>query len=368
MYNNPFFYGGVAKEDYFCNRTSEIKEIRQDIYSGLNILLFAPRRFGKTSLIKKVVEDKHISYIFIDFTTIADEKDFINGYINSFAKMLNTTDKFMHFVKDIVKLRPNVVAEFSSSGDPKFSLNFTKNDTKQTLQEVMNLPYEYAKKSDKKIVVVFDEFQEVVNLKLEATLRSIIQHHSNTLSYIFLGSKKSIMSELFFDKSRPFYKSVKHLSIKSIQNDIWKKYIKNGFKKYDKNIKDEHIDMILDITKGFPYYTQQLSYELFAITDKKCDDTKVQNAITSTIEKEKSLFTLELSHLTSNQHKALRVMIKSDGKNIYKKELLDSYDMSSSTIKRAVESLLSKDILDLEDGVYYFQDPLFKYYMKRNEI
>jgi len=368
MYNNPFFYGGIAKQDYFCNRVSELKEIRQGIYSGLNILLFAPRRFGKTSLIKKVVEDKQIKYIFVDFTTITDEKDFINSYINSFAKMLNTTDKFMHFVKDIVKLRPNVIAEFSSSGDPKFSLNFTKNDTMQTLEEVMNLPYEYAKKTDKKIVVVFDEFQEVANLKLEATLRSIIQHHSNTLSYIFLGSKKSIMSELFFNKSRPFYKSVKHLPIKSIQNDIWEKYIKDGFEKYDKEITPEHIKIILEITKGFPYYTQQLSYELFATTDKECNDTIVRNAISSTIEKEKSLFALELSHLTSNQHKALRVIIKSSGKSIYRKELLDNYNMSSSTIKRAVEALLSKDILDLEAGVYYFQDPLFEYYMKINEI
>ncbi len=365
MYNNPFFYGGVAKQDFFCNRISEIKEIRQDIYSGLNLLLFAPRRFGKTSLVKKVVEDINIKYIFIDFTTIADEKDFINSYINGFAKMLNTTEKFMHFVKDIVKLQPNVIAEFSSSGDPKFSLNFTKNDTKQTLDEVMNLPYEYAKKSDEKIVVVFDEFQEIINLKLEATLRAIIQHHSNTLSYIFLGSKKSIMSELFFNKSRPFYKSVKHLPIKAIENDIWRKYIKDGFKKYDKNIDNNHIDTILNITKGFPYYTQQLSYELFATTDKKCDEIKVQNAIALTIDKEKSLFALELSHLTTNQHKALRVIIKSNGKNIYKKELLDNYDMSSSTIKRAVESLLNKDILDLEDGVYYFQDPLFEYYMAR---
>jgi len=364
MYNNPFFYGGIAQKDFFCNRIVELNEIKQDIYSGLNLLIFAPRRFGKTSLVKKVVEDKNIRYIFIDFTTIADEKDFINSYINAFSKILNTTDKFMHFVKDVVKIRPNIIAEFSSSGEPKFSLNFTKNQTNETIDEVMSLSFEYAKKSDKKIVVIFDEFQEVINLNIEARLRSIIQHHSNTLSYIFLGSKKSIMSELFFDKSRPFYKSVKHLPIQAINNDIWKKYIKGGFEKDNKNILEKHINVILDITKGFPYYTQQFSYELFSITQKDCNDTLINEAIKSIISKEKSLFALELSHLTTNQNKALRAIIKSNGKNISSKELVEAYDLTSSTIKSAVESLLKKDILDLEDGVYYFQDPLLEYYLQ----
>lgn len=364
MYNNPFFYGGIAENDFFCNRILELNEIQQDIYSGLNLLIFAPRRFGKTSLVKKVIENKNIRYIFIDFTTIVDEKDFINNYINAFSKMLNTTDKFMHFIKDVVKIRPNVIAEFSSNNEPKFSLNFTKNQINETIDEVMSLPFEYAKKSDKKIVVIFDEFQEVVNLNIEARLRSIIQHHSNTLSYIFLGSKKSIMRELFFDKLRPFYKSVKHLPIQAINNDIWIKFIKTGFEKYNKSILEEHINIILDITKGFPYYTQQLSYELFAITQKECNDDLIKKAIKSTINKEKSLFALELSHLTTNQHKALKAITKSNGKNIYSQELLRTYDLTSSTIKRAVESLLKKDILDLEDGVYYFQDPLFEYYLQ----
>jgi len=371
MKNNkkPFYYGGIVSDSHFCNRTKELKELKNDMDTGLNILLYAPRRFGKTSLVLKSVKESGYRYIFLDFMSIVDEQEFINEYFNAITKAFDTTaDKVVAFVKKIFKISPNINVQFDASGNPTFGLNFTSKDTKSVLKEVLDMPYQYAKYHDEKIVVIFDEFQEVINLNIEDKLRASVQHHSDVVSYIFLGSKKSIMTKLFFDKSKSFYKSVKHLPIEKIDNKEWYKYIGDGFKNFNKKIDIEHIDMILGVSKGFPYYTQQISNELFNITDIKVDNSLVEYAIISIIEKEEDLFLNEWHNLSQNQKKALKLLIKVNGTNIYTKDVMSDFNFTSSALKKAVEGLLNKDIIDIKQGVYYLQDPLMYRYIRDNLI
>jgi len=359
----PFYYGGVVQNDHFCNRVKEIKELQNDMDTGLNILLYAPRRFGKTSLVLKSVKATKYKYIFLDFMSIVDEEEFINEYFNAITKSFDTTtDKVIKFVKDVLKIRPNVNVEFDINGMPTFGLNFKHNESKSVLKEVLDIPYQYALHNDEKIVVVFDEFQEIINLNIEDKLRSSIQHHGDTVSYIFLGSKKSIMTNLFFDKSKSFYKSVKHLPIDKINYEEWYKYIQNGFSDFDKKIDIKDIDTILSISNGFPYYTQQIANELFNSTLKKVDEKMVQAAIESILSKEEDLFLNEWHNLSQNQKKALKLLIKNDGLNIYTKEVLNDFNFTSSSLKKAVEGLLQKDMIDIKQGQYYLQDPLLYHY------
>lgn len=365
----PFYYGGVVSDNHFCNRNKELKELKNDMDSGLNILLYAPRRFGKTSLVLKSVRESGYNYIFLDFMSIVDEEEFINEYFNAITKVFNTTtDKVVAFVKKVFKIIPNINVEFDDNGSPTFSLNFTQKDSKKVLKEVLDMPFKYAKYYDKKIIVIFDEFQEVINLNIEDKLRASIQHHSDVVSYIFLGSKKSIMTKLFFDKSKSFYKSVKHLPIEKIEAKEWYKYINDGFKNFDKKIDEEHIDKILDVSKAFPYYTQQISNELFNITDDKVDDSLVEYAINSILNKEEDLFLNEWHTLSQNQKKALKLLIKTNGNNIYTKDVMVNFNFTSSGLKKAVEGLLNKDIIDTKQGVYYLQDPLMYRYIIDNLI
>ena len=151
---SPFYYGGVVKDEYFCNRSKETKELVADIDSGLNVLMYAPRRFGKTSLVLNALSKTEYSYVFLDLMSIVDAEEFINEYFNAISKGINTpSDK-------VVTL----------------------------LNEVLELPYRYAEHQNKKVVVVFDEFQEVVNIGIEEKLRAVLQHHGDIVSYVFLGS------------------------------------------------------------------------------------------------------------------------------------------------------------------------------------
>ncbi len=363
---SPFYYGGVAEEKYFCNRVNELEVIKNDINNGLNILIYAPRRFGKTSLVIKALKELKNKYIFIDLMGITDDIEFINTYFNAISKSLETTaEKTVRYFKKILKIRPNINVTFDREGSPSYSLSFTKSERRNVLEEILNIPFEHAKHSKEKPIVVLDEFQEISKLNLEEKLRSLIQLHGNNVSYIFLGSKKSIMKKLFFDKNSAFYKSVKHLPIKEIASSEWTLFIKNGFEKNNKIISNEFVEQILSISKGFPYYTQQIAYELYNSCEPSStvNDIKMKETIKSILDREEDLFLQEWEDLSINQRKALKLIITVKGNNLYEGKIMDQFNINSSILKKAVEGLVNKDIIDKIGKRYYLQDPMFEYYI-----
>ena len=368
MKSNPFYYGGTIKDEYFCNRVNELKYLKDDMYSGMNCLIYAPRRFGKTSLVlralKELQKSDNVKYVFMDLMYISTIEEFINQYFNLLAKNLEEpTDKVINFFKSVLKIRPNINVNFDVSGTPNFSLAMTADDTHQTFEDVLNIPLAFIK-NDKKIVIVFDEFQEIINLDIEAKLRSVIQQHSNKISYIFMGSKKSLLHQMFLDKNRPFYKSVKHFIIKEIGSNDWLEFITSKFEKTGKKIDSQIINKILDITKGFPYYTQQFSYEIWNLTNDIADDTIFINALKIILEREEDLFSIELENLTPNQKKALKIVVAKNGENLYDEQYLAKFKIKTGSFQTALQGLLQKDILDKNSKEYYFQDPLFEYWIK----
>ena len=244
---NPFYYGGAVSSVHFCNRIDEIKELKIDVNAGLNTLIYAPRRFGKTSFVLKTIDelkDEKVKYVFLDLMYLSTLDEFINKYFNVLAKSLEEpTDKIVNFFKSVLNLRPNINVNFDTTGNPSFSLALNNEDRTKALEDVLNIPLAFAKEGQK-IVVIFDEFQEIANFDLEAKMRSVIQHHSDKVSYIFMGSKKSLLHAMFLDKNRPFYKSVKHFKIKEIGKESWSEFITSKFQATNKEIDEIFIDKI----------------------------------------------------------------------------------------------------------------------------
>ncbi|WP_165786379.1 AAA family ATPase [Aliarcobacter cryaerophilus] len=369
MLKNPFYYGGAVLNEHFCNRVDEIKELKTDINSGLNLLIYAPRRFGKTSFVLKTVEElkeNKVKYVFLDLMYLSTLDDFINKYFNILAKSLQEpTDKIVNFFKNVIKIRPNINVSFDLAGNPNFSLALNGEDSIKTLEEVLNIPFEFAK-NGQKIVVIFDEFQEIVNFDIEAKIRSVIQHHSNKVSYIFMGSKKSLLHEMFLNKNRPFYKSVKHFKIEEIKQNEWNSFIKSKFKNTNKNIDDIFIEKIFLLTKGFPYYTQQFAYELWNNCEKEVNDDIFYKTLKTVIEREEDLFTMEWDNLTINQKKALKIVVEKNGISLYDEQYFAKYHIKSASFQVALNGLVKKDIIDKNGLAYYICDPLFEYWIKQD--
>jgi len=255
LVSNPFYFGNEVSGDDFCNRVRELDVLKHDIDSGLNVLLYAPRRFGKTSLLKKLQQnlsgEAQYKVVFFDWFSVASVEEFIQRYFDAIAHSFDaTTDKLFSFFKSVLQLRPNISMSIGALGETSYSLSLDKKEEGRVLEEVLNLPYLYARHKQVKVVVIWDEFQEVEQFHLEKKIRSVIQAHSRHVSYIFSGSKKSILAQMFNDKGRAFYRSVKHLRIDEVHLDDWLGFAMPKFQATGKQILPEQIEEIYSITAG----------------------------------------------------------------------------------------------------------------------
>ena len=130
---NPFFFGNEVHNEEFCNRVSELHELKADVNNGLNILLYAPRRFGKTSLLKKLQDelkdDDNTKVIFFDWMSISSIDEFLDKYFHSIAIALETSsDKVIKLFKEMLQIRPNITMKISNSSDVTYGISFSKKE------------------------------------------------------------------------------------------------------------------------------------------------------------------------------------------------------------------------------------------------
>lgn len=366
---NPFYFGNEVYDDDFCNRTQELEELKKDCASGQNLLLYAPRRFGKTSLLKKLKQDLEIKdeykIIYVDLFSISTVEEFIQKYFSLIVQCFeNDSSKVMELFKNILKIRPNITMTMNSNGEISYALSITQKEQIQTLEDILNLPLVYAKKFNKKLIIIFDEFQEIEQLEVEKKLRSVIQTHSREIAYLFSGSKKSILDQMFNDKSRAFYKSVKHFHIQEIVLNDWQKFISDKFIKSKKNINEKYILEIYNITEGYPYYMQQIMSLIWDKTSKKVTDDIIKSSLRLIIEREYDLYSLIWTGLTPNQKNSLKYILLCDGLNLYSNDNIRQSNLAATTLKSTLESLLKKDICDKKDDKYYIVDPFMKYWLE----
>ncbi len=367
--HNPFYFGNEVYEGDFCNRVRELEELKKDVDSGLNVLLYAPRRFGKTSLLKQLQYDlsqqDNYKIIFFDWFSSSSVEEFIQRYFDAIARSFDTTsDRVFTFFKTVLQLRPNISMSVGQTGDVSYSLTLDKKEEGRVLEEVLNLPYLYARHKNVKVVVIWDEFQEVEQFQLEKKIRSVIQGHGRDVSYIFSGSKKSILSQMFNNSERAFYRSVKHLRIDEIVLHDWLIFAMQKFKSTGKKITPEHVKVIYAITAGFPYYMQQLLFMVWDEVDEAVGEKAIEDALSLMLERENDLYSLIWSQLTQNQKRAAKHVIRNAGDALYANNALRTSDLSATTLKSALESLLKKDVCDRNQGRYYFVDPFMAYWLK----
>ncbi len=368
---NPFKYGGVVSGQYFYDRQKECKLIKNDLRNGNNLVMYAPRRYGKTSLIKKVLEEletEDIKTIYIDFFNITNKKRFLEIYSlkilqkNKFS-VENGIRIFRNFVKSIT---PSVT--FDDKGNPQFQINFLNSPVdEKSFEEIVNLPEKLSE--GKKWVVVFDEFQEINKLNgenFEKELRALIQFHNN-VSYVFMGSRTHLLMNMFRDKSRAFYKIGKNIKIDTIDSTETINFLQNKFIENKIKISNDTAEYIITSSDNIPYYIQFIAAELWQNKiDNKSEITKasVDEVIKRIIELESDYY-LELYGNLTNYQKIVLIALSKSGKEIFSKEYMREYGLSiGSSTQRAVKKLIELSIIDKKEGIYVYSDPFFKKFIQ----
>ncbi len=371
---NPFVYGEEVSGEAFWNRTKEIEELVRDIRNSQNVIIFSPRRYGKTSLIKTVLEKVHkegILTVYIDLYPAITKEKFVEIYAKAVSESLGKpSEKVLVKLKKLFpKLIPKIVIR--GEGEAEFEFDYAPRDVfKGSLQDLLSAVHKRAKEEKKEACVVFDEFQEITNYaddEIEKQMRATFQSHRN-VSYIFLGSKKHLFGKLFQDPNRPFYKSGKHMPLDRLPLDEVSKYAKAKFSEGKISVKPDILVSIAEKASGHPYYTQLLCHILW----DDCRDKReilnhdVEEAIGTMLNREKEAYEVILESLTQKQKNLLIALSLESKAQIFSNRFLTHYHLgNASSIQKAYSGLIEKDILDKEKEQTVFQDPFFSLWLQR---
>ncbi len=352
----------------FIGREDEINYIVELIRLGQNIVLIAPRRYGKTSLVLEIlskIKSPEMYSVFIDIFTIPTLEMLPSQITAEVLKnhkldkaFTNTKSSALAMIKNI-KLKATIE-------DFEFILGFSeqKENSWDLLGKSIDFIDEFPIKHNKKMVCAFDEFGDIKKLdgnKIVKLFRSKIQLHKNT-SYIFSGSYESVMSSLFIKKNAPFFRFARIINLGEIKKEKFLIFYKAQLKKYKIKIEDDFINNILNFTNGHPYYSQLALQEIiiFHALNKKIPQYNellelMLNAEKSYVEK-----SWEEISLSKENVRVLLSVVQSDTK------IYSQLKNSGINISRAINSLLNNGTLLKNNSSYYLSDPILSYWIKRN--
>ncbi len=352
---NPFKFGSVVDKPHFTNRKEEIKSLTSILESHNHAVLISSRRYGKTSLILNVVKQFQRPVIYLDLQIISSITDFAGELLKRIysnypmQKIRSLIGKF----RIIPTLNVNPVnGELSVNFQPAKSENIIIEDVFNLLESISN--------PSNKIIVVFDEFQEVksISSNLDRRLRAIMQHHKN-VNYVFLGSRESMMKEIFEHKKSPFYHFGYLITIQKIPYDDFMSYLSEGFKLLSESYADI-AGQILEITDCHPYYTQQLA---FTVWEKLRQGADSKDAVKPAIESLISTHDYDYERLWNNFNqtdKNILIHFSNSNESPLKDEIAKGMGLATSTLFSGLKRLCESGYLIRNLKSYEIDDPFFK--------
>jgi AAA+ ATPase superfamily predicted ATPase len=376
---NPFVFGTIVSDEYFADRKDELRELVSDLTGKTNIILFSPRRYGKTSLmfqVMKELEKKKIVCAYVDLYPATSKEKFADIFASAIAKAkAGKVDEIIQVIRDLIPpvkliVRPEGASEMQ--GGVELELSKVKGDVDSMLTKLYDLPEKIAKKKNKKLVVIFDEFQEITKLdgtEIEKNLRSKIQNHK-LVSYVFMGSQRHLIDQIFGDKNKALFRIGKSFNLNKIPKEEFKVFIKDKFKKSRITISDDTTKKILELSESHPYYTQQLCHEVWNLCKSKETNQVTEEIISAATEQvlknQNYAYTSLWDSIKGKQRTLLLAMADSDDKEIYSSEFRARYSLgASSSVAKAVKTLEEKGLLEKEGNDYVISDAFFKEWLRR---
>ena len=369
---NPFVYGETVAGGNFCNRIQEINELVNDIKNGTNVIIFSPRRYGKTSLINQVLKiagQKGIISFYIDLYPAINKQKFIEIYAQAISSGL--PGKASRIVKKLKEYLPRIIPKVIMDDQSiHFEFGFDRSGSLSPhVDDLLEAGKKVADRHKKNAVVVFDEFQEIANFddqEIERKMRSVFQHHRN-VSYVFMGSKTHLMRDIFNNPNRPFYKSGKHFPLEKIDSSALGNFAAGKFKASGIKIAKHEIKEILEVTERHPYYFQMLCHVLWeiALDDKAVKLSHIERAVEILISRESSAYTAIWESLTAKQKNLLVALVQEHNPEIYSRRFLDKHGLGApSSLQKAIKKLIKMELIQQANGSYEMTDLFFKRWIR----
>jgi hypothetical protein len=370
---NPFVTKGYAGPAYFCDRVKETKDLVQLLTNENNMALISPRRIGKTDLIhhcfaQPEIRDRYYTF-FIDIYSTNSLADFVDIFGNAIFDELKSFGRkaWEQFFSALKSLQQQI--SFDINGNPVWSLgigNFSNPST--TLDEI----FSYLRNADKPCLVAVDEFQQITQYpdghKVEAALRTHIQRCSNA-TFLFAGSKRHLMGEIFLSPSRPFYQSVITMGLSPISKDKYAEFASMQFSQNGKMLAPDVVPEVYIRFSGVTSCLQRIMNVLFLTTAKgeMCTIDMIDEAINYLLDLYTEHYQTLVSQMSEKQRSVfLAIAAEKRIKGISSGKFVHKYRLPSpSSVVSAVKGLMDKDFITQDDGEYYVYDHFFQLWLER---
>ena len=371
-FRSPFQFGTLATEDNFIDRVEDRKLLKQLLSSHINVMLISPRRWGKSSLVKKamselIVEDKNVRVCYIDAFSIGSEAEFYRTFASQViacasSKMERWIEDAKKFLMGVV---PQVVLNDQVTDFAAFDLKFVPQEKDK--MTILQLPEMLAKEKGIRIVVCIDEFQQLANLPeysdMEGKMRSVWQQQQLT-SYCLYGSKRNMMLNIFNNSNSPFYRFGQVIFMNKIAKEHWMPFIVSAFENTGKSISTDFVERICDIVACHSWYLQQLCYFIWSYTATEVTEEVFELGLKQVMNINTPMFQNDTESLSSTQIEMLKAIANGE-QHFSSQAVKHIYSLGNpNTIVKNKRALQNKDIVEMQKNEFVFVDPIYQLWFK----
>jgi AAA+ ATPase superfamily predicted ATPase len=373
---NPFRYGGLALDEAFTDREAEVAELVADARNGQDVVLFAPRRYGKTSLIWRVAQElvaERVLVAQVDLMTTPTraklaEKLAATIYHDIASPLFRVKERLRVFSG--LRVTPTVTVD---PEDGSYSFSFTpsvaREDLDATLERLLELPGRLTADRGRRVVLILDEFQEIADIDpgLPKLMRAVFQQQAE-VSHIYLGSRRHMMRRIFSDANEPFWRSAKQLELDVIPSPAFRAHIAGRFEATGRHIRDDALDAVLEATGGHPYGTQELCYFVWQDTPPRGTATaeRVAGAVTKVLRSEHAHFSLAWTRASSGQRAVLQALAREPGHALAAEYRARHGLPAASSVQKALDALEREELVTRRRGLASISEPFLAAWLRQS--
>ncbi|MEE8057027.1 MAG: ATP-binding protein [Pseudomonadales bacterium] len=346
--------------NHFCGRREEIVRITRLAQDGKNILLYAKRRYGKSSLIKQVYkttlkDKKSFMTVYVDLFEVIDEMDFAKLFYQATADAMpfTTAQALKKLLRYFSKVRFS--AGIDGSGSITYLPTLAARDFEELIKDAFDGISRYAQEEKVTVVIALDEFQQIAEVKakkIDAILRKYMQSQKN-VSYIFSGSKKHLLTNLFNHQNKPLYNMATGIELKGIDVKTFYSFVNKGL---NKRLTPVAFDYLYELSDGESKLIQQACYHLYYLDDELLTEHEVDQVITRIVKEADGECRIIYSRLTSPQKTAMKAVSQFAGKNLFSQSNLNLLGTSKQSLLTALKALIRDELVDKDNMTYFITD------------
>jgi hypothetical protein len=369
---NPFRFGALALDESFADRESERDELVRDVRNGQDVVIFAPRRLGKSSLVwsaAQVLAKEGVLVAQVDLMTTPTKERLAAALARAI---------FESIASPLERIRERALAPFRGlrvqptiTVDPDGSLSFRfaaerEEDIDATLERLLQLPAELGVRG-RRTALVLDEFQEIVavDASLPKVLRSVFQQQPE-VSHVYLGSKRHVMEQIFSDANEPFWRSAKPVELGPIDAGPFALFLADRFRSTGREIDGDAVDALLALTGGHPYATQELAYFLWeqVPSGATASGSHLSDALAAVLRSEHAHFTLLWDDASAVQKLVLEALAREPGHPFSAAYRTRHALPAATNVQKALRALQRRELIVGSSGSYRIVEPFLAEWLR----